>query len=194
MNKFTAVYVRVSTSEQRHDSQLKELKEHCRIRQWKNAVVYTEKESGAKVTRPELDWLMKDIRSGKVERVVCYKLDRLGRSLSHLSLMLEELIKLRVGLVCTSQGIDISEDNAAGKLQAHIIMAMAEFERGLIRERVNAGLRAAKARGVTFGRPATLKARSGDVLRLKKKGLGVRAIARELKMPPSSVCSILSTN
>src|SRR5689334_1601999 len=92
MNKVTAVYVRVSTADQRHDSQLKELKEHCRLRQWKNVVVYTEQESGAKVTRPELDRLMKEIRSGKVERVVCYKLDRLGRSLSHLSLMLEELI------------------------------------------------------------------------------------------------------
>ncbi len=65
-------------------------------------------------------------------------------------------------------------------------MAMAEFERSLIRERVVAGLAAAKDRGVTLGRPATL-----EVQRLKHTGLGIRAIARQLGMPPASVCKAL---
>jgi DNA invertase Pin-like site-specific DNA recombinase len=63
---------------------------------------------------------------------VCFKLDRLGRSVAHLALLMEELIKLHVPLIVITQGIDTSEDNAAGRLQAHVIMAMAEFERSLI--------------------------------------------------------------
>src|ERR1043165_8010003 len=94
--KATAVYIRVSTHDQRHDSQLRELKETCRVRRWRNVTYYTEKESGAKASRPQLDKLMHDIRAGKIERVVAYKLDRLGRSLTHLALMLDEMNRLRV--------------------------------------------------------------------------------------------------
>ncbi len=71
------------------------------------------------------------------------------------------------------------------------LMAVAEFERGIIRERVNAGLAAARERGVRLGRPAKLVGRSSEVARLRKSGLGIRAIARELKMPPSSVHKVL---
>jgi DNA invertase Pin-like site-specific DNA recombinase len=66
-------------------------------------------------------------------------------------------------------------------------MAVAEFERGIIRERVNSGLAAAKARGVQLGRPSTINGRVTEIRKLKAKGFGLRAIARELKMPPSSV-------
>ena len=70
-----------------------------------------------------------------------------------------------------SQGIDTSEDNAAGRLQAHVIMAMAEFERSLIRERVRAGLAAARERGVRLGREPMLLKRVEEVKRLKRIGL-----------------------
>ena len=66
-------------------------------------------------------------------------------------------------------------------------MAVAEFERGIIRERVNAGLAAAKARGVQLGRPATINGHAAEIRKLKEQGLGLRAIARQLGMPPSSV-------
>ena len=68
-----------------------------------------------------------------------------------------------------------------------VLMAMAEFERGIIKERVNAGLAAAKARGVQLDRPATINGRAVEVRKLKAKGLGLRAIARQSRMPPSSV-------
>lgn len=191
MNKTTAVYIRVSKGEQRHDSQVKELKDYCRARRWENLTFYMEKECGACVTRPELDRMMTDIRAGKVERIACYKLDRLGRSLTHLALIMDEMNRLRVPLICASQGIDTSDDNPAGRLQLGVLMAVAEFERSLIRERVNSGLRAARERGVRLGRPATLNKRSGEVLALKKQGLGLRTIARELGMAPSSVHSVL---
>ncbi|MGO8928810.1 MAG: recombinase family protein [Limisphaerales bacterium] len=190
MNRATAVYVRVSSLDQRQDSQVKELKNHCRLRNWTNLVLYQDKLSGAEVARPELDRMMSDVRAGRVGRVVCFKLDRLGRSVAHLVLLMEELIRLHVPLIVTSQGIDTSEDNAAGRLQAHVIMAMAEFERSLIRERVRAGLAAARERGVRLGREPLLVKRVAEVKRLKKAGLGIRAIGRELGMPPSSVCKV----
>lgn len=191
MNRITAVYVRVSTLEQKHDSQLKELKDYCVLRRWDDPVVYAEKQSGVSTSRPALERLMTDVRAGKVERIVCFKLDRLGRSLSHLALLLDELTRHRVALICSSQGIDTSSDNAAGKLQLGVLMAVAQFERSLIVERVNAGLRAAKARGVRLGRPASLHHHVDAVRKLKRRGLGVRAIGRELKLPPSSVCKAL---
>ncbi len=134
---------------------------------------------------------MGEIRAGKVGRVVVFKLDRLGRSLTHLALILDELQRLGVSLICTSQGIDTSGDNPAGRLQLGVLMAVAEFERSLIRERVNAGLRAAKGRGVKLGRPSTLTDRRGDVLRLKAQGIGLRETARRLELPASSVAKLL---
>ena len=123
--------------------------------------------------------------------MVCYKLDRMGRSLTHLALMLDELNRLKVPLIASSQGIDTSDDNPAGRLQLGVLMAVAEFERGIIRERVNAGVVAAKARGVRLGRPPRLQARAPEVMKLKEQGLGVRAIARSLGMPVSSVHCLL---
>lgn len=183
----TAVYIRVSTEGQRTDSQEQELKRYCRQRGWKNAVLYTDRISGAKASRPQLDRLLQAVRDGQIKRLVVYKLDRLGRSLTHMALILDELNRHRVPLIASSQGIDTSDDNPAGKLQLGVLMAVAEFERGIIKERVNAGLAAAKARGVQLGRPATINGRAAEIGKLKAKGLGVRAIARQLRMPPSSV-------
>lgn len=187
----TAIYVRVSTTDQRADSQIQELTDYCRLRRWESPITYSDQESGAKVSRPELDRLLGDIRAGKVERVVCYKLDRLGRSLTHLALLLDEFARHRIPLICTSQGIDTSDDNPAGRLQLGVLMSVAQFERSLTRERVNAGLRAAKSRGVRLGRPGTLAGRRKDVMRLKEGGMGLRAIARDLRMPVSSVAKVL---
>ena len=193
MNKYTAIYVRVSSQEQHTGPQLGELKRCCQQRGWKRVRVFQDKISGIKSTRPELDRMVKEIRSGQVERVVTYKLDRLGRSITHLCLLTDELARLGVSLVCTSQAIDTSADNPAGKFQLDVLKAVCEFERNLLRDRVNLGLAAAKARGVRLGRPAELGKRADEVMALKKQGLGVRAIARELSMPPSSVHSVLTT-
>ncbi len=149
--------------------------------------------SGAKADRPALDRLMRDVRAGKVDRLIVYKLDRLGRSLTHLALILDELNRLKIPLIASSQGIDTSADNPAGRLQLGVLMAVAEFERGIIKERVNAGLAAAKARGERLGRPATIKHRVAEIRKLKATGLGLRAIARALKMPPSSVHKALQS-
>ena len=190
-SKLTAIYVRVSTNGQKTDSQKKELLDHCRKRGWKNTRLFEDKMSGAVTSRPQLERLMQEMRAGKIERLVCFKLDRLGRSLTHLALILDEMNRLQVPLVCIGQGIDTSADSPAGRLQLNVLMAVAEFERGIIKERVNAGLKAAKARGIRLGRPATLHRREPAVLKLKRAGLGLREISRRLSMPVSSVHSIL---
>ena len=96
----------------------------------------------------------------------------------------------RVALICPSQGIDTTAGNPASQLQLNILMAIAEFERGIIRERVTAGLRAAKARGTKLGRPGTL-AKYGDAVRaLIKSKLSLRQVSRRLVLPVSSIHKI----
>jgi DNA invertase Pin-like site-specific DNA recombinase len=192
VNTYTAAYARVSTKDQRTDSQLRELKRYCQQRGWKRVEFFADKISGEKSTRPELDRMLKELRSGRVERVVAYKLDRMGRSVTHLCLLVDELTRLGIPLICTSQGIDTTEGNPCGKFQLDVLKAVCEFERNLIRDRVNSGLAAARARGVRLGRPTTLHKRAPEVMALKRQGIGLRAISRQLGMAVSSVHSVLA--
>jgi putative DNA-invertase from lambdoid prophage Rac len=193
VNTRTAVYLRVSTGKgaQKTDSQEYEVKRYCSARGWHDLEIYTDKMSGGKVSRPELDRMVQDMRAGKIARVVVYKLDRCGRSLTHLCLLIDEMNRLGIPLVCTSQGIDTSENNPCAKFQLDVLKAVCEFERNLIRERVNSGLAAARAKGVRLGRPATLEKRRDDVMELREQGKGIREISRELKMPVASVFKVL---
>lgn len=175
-----SIYTRVSTDKQTHDSQLNELREYCQRRGWTNVTEYSDVISGAKFSRQGLDRLMADVRRAKLDVVVCFKLDRLGRSLAHLAQIVGELTAHRVALVCPSQGIDTSGMNPASQLQLNILMAIAEFERSIIQERVAAGLKAARAKGTKLGRPTKLARHQATVATLRANGVGVRAISREL--------------
>jgi len=193
MEKITALYVRISTStgKQTTDSQLLEVERYCQMRGWTSTEVYSDKVSGGKASRPALDRMVKDMRSGKIERVATFKLDRIGRSLTHLCLLVDEMSNLGVPLICTSQGIDTTGNNPASKLQLDVLKAVCEFERNLIKDRVNAGLNAARARGVRLGRPSTLHKHRDEVLALRDKGMKLREISRELNIPISSTCKII---
>lgn len=147
------LYLRVSTDEQTVDPQRLELRDVCQRRGWTIGAEVEEKASGAKVQRSGLDQVLALVRQRAVQVVVCAKLDRLGRSLPHLAQIITELDNAGVALVCPGQGIDTSDKNPAGRLQAHVLMAVAEFERSLISERTRAGLRSARARGAKIGRP-----------------------------------------
>jgi putative DNA-invertase from lambdoid prophage Rac len=190
--KRIAVYGRVSTDGQSHASQLREVRAYIR-RRWPKAEVkeYLDKSSGARFSREGLDSLMSEVRRGRVDVVVVYKLDRLGRSLQHLAQLIGEFEAHGTALVATSQGIDTSESNPAGRLQMHVLAAVAEFERSVIRERINAGLAAARERGVKFGRPCSLYRYVTAVTTLKQKGMSGRKIANELNIPAGSVFAIL---
>ena len=148
-----ALYLRVSTSDQSVDSQLGELERYCEGKGWEVKVKIEDKISGASSSREGLDRLMKMVRKRSVRAVVVFKLDRLGRSLPHLMQVVMELDGNGVALVCPGQGIDTSSSNPAGRLQLHVLMAVAEFERSMISDRTKAGLAVAKAKGRVLGRP-----------------------------------------
>lgn len=186
-----AIYARVSTSEQTHDSQLLELRQYCERRGWKDVLEITDKVSGARVSRQGLDQLMGLVRRGKLDAIVCFKLDRLGRSLSRLAQLIGELDSNRVALIVPGQGIDTSADNPAGRLQLHILACVAEFERSIIRDRVNAGIANARAKGVQLGRPEEIGEHAQAVAELHAQGLSGRAIAKRLGIPASNVHRLL---
>jgi putative DNA-invertase from lambdoid prophage Rac len=145
------VYARVSTLDQEPENQLQELRRYLQARGWP-AVEYVDRGvSGAKDRRPALDQLIADARRRRLDVLVCWRLDRLGRNLKHLITLLEELQALGVAFVSLAEGIDAT--TPAGKLQMHILGAIAEFERERIRERVLAGLERAKRDGKRLGRP-----------------------------------------
>jgi DNA invertase Pin-like site-specific DNA recombinase len=146
-----ALYARVSTFDQNPENQLTELRQYAAARGWTVSEFIDRGISGAKDRRPALDALLLAARRRKVDVVVSWRLDRLGRNLRHLVVLLEELSALGVAFVSLGEGIDCT--TPAGRLQLHVLAALAEFERGRIRERVMAGLRRARAQGKRLGRP-----------------------------------------
>jgi DNA invertase Pin-like site-specific DNA recombinase len=171
-----AIYTRISTGEQSADLQTRELPEFCDRRGWHLADTYSDVMTGAKDKRPALDRLMADARRGKFQVVAVWRFDRFARSTSHLLRALEEFAALGIDFVSVTEAIDTS--TPAGRMAFTVLGAVAELERSIIRERVVAGQRAAKKRGVKFGRP-TVAVDAVRVRRLRDGGLSWRAIAAE---------------
>lgn len=142
-----ALYLRVSTDEQSVDSQRSELLTECRRRGWEPVEFIDEGVSGAKTDRPALERMLGEVRGRHVKAVLCYKLDRLGRSLTHLVQLVEFFASKDCALIVPGQGLDTSTENPAAKLQLHVLAAVCEFERSLIRDRVRAGMARAKSLG-----------------------------------------------
>jgi len=187
-----AIYARVSTFDQEPENQLQELRRYIEARGWTGTEFVDRGVSGAKDKRPALDALLKDAKRRRFDVLVCWRLDRLGRNLRHLVTMLEDLQHVGVAFVSLGEGIDCT--TPAGKLQLHILAALAEFERERIRERVIAGLQRAKAQGKKLGRPrrhpATIHIPGGTVRAAAKIwGVGKSTAARwvsERRLPPAS--------
>jgi len=108
MNPRVAIYLRVSTEHQNHESQRTELEEYCQRRGWTKVRWFADTASGTKQSRDSLNELMELVRRGRLDTVVAFKLDRLARSLSHLASLIAELQTHKVALVCPSRGIDTS--------------------------------------------------------------------------------------
>ena len=174
--KRAAIYTRISTGEQNSDLQTRELPDFCERRGWHLHETYGDVMSGAKDRRPALDRLMADARRGKFDVVAVWRFDRFARSTSHLLRALEEFAALGIDFVSVTEAIDTS--TPAGRMVFTVLGAVAELERSIIRERVVAGQRAAKRRGVKFGRP-TVAVDADQVRRLRDDGLSWRAIAAE---------------
>jgi DNA invertase Pin-like site-specific DNA recombinase len=146
-----ALYARVSTTDQQTENQTAELREYAAARGWTVAEYVDLGVSGAKDRRPALDRLVADAKRRRFDVVLVWRLDRLGRNLRHLVTLLDDLQALGVAFVSMGEGIDCT--TPAGKLQLHVLAALAEFERGRIAERVRAGLARVRAQGKRLGRP-----------------------------------------
>ena len=149
-----AIYARVSTSDKGQDISLQvdPLKAYCHRQGWVYSV-YEESLSGAEGKhRPKLEALMQDCRMGCFHAVLVWKLDRFSRSIVDFITMVKELDRLKVRFIATTQGIDTDQSNPGSRLFMQILAAFAEFEREIIRERINAGLAKRKALGLPMGR------------------------------------------
>lgn len=160
-----ALYIRNSTSEDRQnpETQLYPLRQYCQDRQL-DYEVFQEFASGAKQSRPKLDLMMQGVRSRQFNKVIVWRLDRLGRSLKHLLQLIEEFRNKDVEFISLQEGFNT--ETAQGELFFNIAASFAQFERALIQERINAGLSRAKAEGKRLGRPKGSK----DKKRRRKSG------------------------
>src|ERR1022692_4962296 len=173
-----AIYARVSTKDQSCALQVRDLKAYCAARKFTIFREYIDEgESGAKNSRPELNNLMADARKRKFDTILVWRFDRFARSTKHLLLALEEFRSLGIQFISYQENIDTT--SPLGQALFTIVSAVAQLERDLIRERVNAGIRNARACGKQLGRPR-VKANLEEILRLRSQGASIRQIADRL--------------
>ena len=172
----------MSTHDQDVENQLLELRRYVTARGWEAHEYVDEGVSGALDRRPALDELVRDAKRRRFDVLVCWRLDRLGRSLKHLLTLLDDLQALGVAFVSLAEGIDAT--TPAGKLQMHILGAISEFERARCAERVRAGLARVKRQGRRLGRPRV--AVSEDAL-AAVAGLSTRQAAHQLGVSASTI-------
>jgi len=148
--------------------------------------------SGARQARPGLKRLLTDaaIKDRVFDAVLVWKLDRFGRSLKDCLDNLKTLEENGVVFIAVTQGLNTSNSDPAGRFLLHILRAAAEFERSLIRERVTAGIRAAKKDGKTLGRPRLVFNRD-QVHKLHKQGLSIREICNRMDLSIGTVSRTL---
>jgi DNA invertase Pin-like site-specific DNA recombinase len=189
--KRAALYLRVSTDGQSVDNQRLALEAVCEQRAWRVTQVYSDNGvSGAKSRsqRPGLDALLKDASRGRFNVVLAWALDRLGRSLVDLLDTLAELDAAGVALVLHQQAIDTT--TPAGRMFFQVTGAFAEFERGMIRSRVVAGLERARARGVRLGRPR-ISAKVEAAIRTRLAGgEGIKKVAKAVGVGNGTVSRV----
>ena len=163
------LYARVSKEEQNIETQMIALRDYCQRNNYQIVEKYLDNGfSGAKDSRPAFDRLLADMRMGKINCVLVYKLDRIGRSLQHLLNLFEELKNRGIEFISLTQNINTSTPE--GKMFLRMLMVLAEYERELIVSRINSGLDRARAEGKTLGRPNGAK----DTKRRKKSGYLLR--------------------
>lgn len=146
-----ALYCRVSKLDQHAENQEIELKDYSKRNNFEIYKIYIDRISGAKDTRPALNDLMTDARKKRFNAVIVWKVDRLGRSVAHMTQVIQEWQNLGIDLIITTLGIDTR--TPTGKLILGILKQIAEFERELIRERILLGLERRKKQGKPLGRP-----------------------------------------
>ena len=172
-------YARISTGDQSLDLQVDALERaEC------DRIFADKGVSGSKRSRPELDELLDIAKEG--DKIVVWRLDRLGRSLSHLLEVVSGFRDRNIEFQSLTEQLDTT--SAGGRLIFHVMGALAEFERSLIGERTKAGMASAKKRGVHVGRPRAMSPeRTEHAKQLIEEGRTQRQVARLMKVSPSTL-------
>jgi putative DNA-invertase from lambdoid prophage Rac len=204
----TAIYARVSTTDQNCEMQLRELRSYANSRGWQ--IVKESKDegwSGTRADRPAFKDLLQQATARKFDAVLCWKLDRFGRSLPDCLNAIQQLKSAGVRFLAITQGIDTDESNPAAKFLLQVLGAAAEFERELIRERALAGMKqyrqdyadgkigkersSRSGKNHAIGRPKKIFDRR-EVLLLRSDGLSLRMIASMLDVGLGTVSRTLN--
>jgi DNA invertase Pin-like site-specific DNA recombinase len=191
----TAIYLRVSTRSQDAASQEPDLRLWVEAQKGAPVRWFRDKFTGNTMDRPGFQKLMHDVRLGKVDRIVVWRLDRLGRTARGLTALVEDLLKQGVDLVSLKEGLDLG--TPAGRLLANVLASMAMFETEVRSERVVAGQVAARAAGKRWGgsppgRRLKVTAEQEKMMRrMRSEGEGVTAIARATGLSRPTVYRIL---
>ena len=191
--KKVCLYCRVSTTHQTSENQLRELRVVAERMGYEIVSEFIDNGiSGAKSRkdRPALDEMMKLATQRKFEMVMCWSIDRLGRSLQHLVEILNELQAMKIDLFFMQQGMDTT--TPSGRMIFSVFGAIGEFERNLIRERVIAGQQRAKASGTHIGRPTKMNDGMRSAIKaMHQNGMSIRQIAKSCKVGVGTVYSVI---
>lgn len=175
-------YARVSTDEQNLDLQILALKaDGC------DSIITDQGFSGARLERPGLCRVLNECRAG--DTLVVWRLDRLGRSLSQLLVVMNDLRSRGIDFASLNEAIDTG--TPAGMFMFHMVAALAEFERALISDRTKAGLEAAKSRGARLGRPPALDAEQISEAKRLLESESIADVASRFGLQPKSLRRIL---
>jgi DNA invertase Pin-like site-specific DNA recombinase len=185
------IYLRVSSTKgQETRSQEPDLQTWAKA-QPDEVVWYRDRFTGTTMDRPGLDWLLADVRSGKISKVCVWRLDRLGRTAKGLLTLLDELQVLGVGFVSLREGFDLS--TPAGRLMAGVLASVAAYETEVRKERQLAGIAKAKADGRTWGgrkagtRVKVTEEKENVIRQLHDKGYSIASIARTVGLTRKTI-------
>lgn len=197
MPKHLAIYIRVSSKKQDQRSQLADLKA-WEAAQTEPVVYYKDSFTGKTMERPGWRKLHASIERGKVSTVVCWRLDRLGRTAKGLTALFDDLRTRKINLVSLKDGIDLG--TAAGRMMANVLASVAQFETEVRAERVLAGQQAARKAGKTWGgrkagtRVRVTEEKERTLRAMHKAGESVAAIARSLSLSRPTVYRVLGSS
>lgn len=188
--QITAIYERISTSQQKHDSQDLPLKRYCRSKgiRCDQYRMYKDVGSGKNNKRPELARLMKHVQQGKIKRLVVYSLQRLSRSLLDGTKLLTTLLEHDVEIISLSEKLELK--GPSGRLVLHVLLSIYQYQREFQNEMIVNGIAARRKAGKPIGRPKNIK-RLARILKMRDKGLSAIEIAEKLGTTRSNVYGLL---
>lgn len=191
-----AIYARVSTANQTVENQIQELREVAKRNGWNIVAELSDSGiSGSKGRdqRPAFDQLLKRATRREFDLIMVWSIDRLGRSIQHLVGFMNDIQAMGVDLFVMQQAIDTT--TPSGRMIFSIFSALGEYERELIRERILAGQKRARAQGIKIGRPSKLNdAVRTSVKLLREGGMGIKEISKRLEIGVGSVYAVLNVN